>query len=199
MPNLTRKLGWTIRTKVQSSVYCFLPQLRYLDQWSTLLKSSKSNSKILFWRDTLQEVPEYFRHAPLYPFQDIPKVNYSLSWRVFQLRSSFATNFDTFILEGGSLAMRGHLGLLCFLTRTTPGSSKNGGLEKLVPIESKATPYNKLSIYIYTCSLWKNEKPCGPFMATRYPPAPGLRGPIPKISDYKLLICAQLTYSAWTS
>ena len=62
-------LGWTIRTKVQSSVYCFLPQLilrldnskflylSYLGQWSTLVKSSKCNSKILFWRDTLMLVP----------------------------------------------------------------------------------------------------------------------------------------------
>ncbi len=48
------------------------------------------------------------------------------------------------------VAMRGPQGLLCFLTSTTPGGSKKVSAHriKLVPIESKATPYNKLSIYM---------------------------------------------------
>ncbi len=66
------------------------------------------------------------------------------------------------------VAMRGPLGVLCFLTRTTPGGVQKGGVaidrmvtnffrasltppnsqigsmedKKLVTIESKATPYN---------------------------------------------------------
>ena len=45
------------------------------------------------------------------------------------------------------VAMRGPQGLLCFFHKDYPWGFQKGGVA-INPIESKATPYNKLSIYM---------------------------------------------------
>ena len=70
------------------------------------------------------------------------------------------------------VTMRGPQGLLCFFTSYLWGSAWGVSRSPLPYQFDPKTPVQSL-IYIHVV-YEKHEKPCGPFMATRSPPAPGL-------------------------